>query len=367
MNPNSVTLCAVGDVMLGDSPVMVGMGVRSKNDAIKDASIFNSVRPILKNADFCFGNLECVLADSKNAGNSLLLNQMRGRPEDGKRLKETGFNVMSVANNHIMQHGKRPYHDTLCLLERNNIKPVGIAEDKDLCVPFFRAIKGLIFCFLAYSLRPEKYCTEAEVLYAKTQVSSIVTQLRSLKRECDVIVLSLHWGDEFIEVPAQEQIESAHLLIDAGASIILGHHSHTLQGIERYKHGVIAYSLGNFVFDFFQRRLRKSIILNLEITKNEIDYRIYPVYITRNFCPILPNEALGKSIVHKIQKLSRMVYEIQKRGDAFYKLRVKINSLLIKIENRIFFILNFSNYPGTIAYQSLANFFSIRLRRKSNK
>lgn len=362
MNSSAVTISAVGDVMLGDSPIMVGLGLRSKIEKNNYTSIFESVQPILNKADICFGNLECVLADSNNRPNNLVSNQMRGKPENGALLEYAGFNIMSVANNHIMQHGFNSFYETLKVLDYYKIKPVGIADYKNECIPVFRSVKGLTFCFLAYSLIPEKYC--GQVLYAKNQITSIISQLIQLRKECDVIVLSLHWGDEFINIPSKEQIEKAHLLIDSGASIILGHHSHTLQGIENYKHGVIAYSLGNFVFDFFQHRLRKSIIMNLEVTSEKIDYKVYPVYITKDFIPVISKRNFADRQLHKMQKLSSKINRVSEKEIYFYKLKLKFNNILVKIENRIFFVLNFFKYPGTIACQSLVIFFRNRLRDK---
>jgi poly-gamma-glutamate synthesis protein (capsule biosynthesis protein) len=77
------------------------------------------------------------------------------------------------------------------------------------------------------------------------------------------VFVVLHWGYEYTDVPARWQIDVAHALVDAGADAVIGHHPHVLQAIERYKHGVIAYSLGNFVFPNGKERIRETGVLRL--------------------------------------------------------------------------------------------------------
>jgi len=103
--------------------------------------------------------------------------------------------------------------------------------------------------FLGYCKKGEYTATDSTSGAALFDEEIIKEDIRSIKNKVDFVVLSLHWGIELSEYPSPEQVEMAHRLVDAGAEVIIGHHPHVLQGIERYKRGLIFYSLGNFIFD----------------------------------------------------------------------------------------------------------------------
>ena len=356
-----IKIVAVGDVMLGELPISYGFGVKSSIENKPEDSIFGDVKPILNNADICFGNLECVLSDFGYRTNDIIAGQMRGKPEYAGLLHDAGFNVMSVANNHIMQHGSEAFNDTQLLLKNKRIKPVGISDGNNECIPQFFKVKDLKVCFLAYCLKSEKYCKP--ILYANNKVSDIINEVDYHKKQCDLIIVSLHWGDEFIDIPSQDQIKDAHKIIDAGASIIIGHHPHILQGIEKYKHGVIAYSLGNFIFDFFQKRFRESMIIEFYLFDHKIDFNIIPIFLDKNHKPRILSDKNANCLKNKIKKISKKVKlnnPIKKRS---YNLKVKKLELKVKIENRLYFIKNLYKYPGNIAIQSLINFIKIRKKK----
>ena len=114
-----------------------------------------------------------------------------------------------------------------------------------------------------------------------------MTSARAAVREADVVVVSLHWGIEYTEQPTEEQKRLARRLIDAGASLVLGHHPHTVQPVERYHGGLIAYSLGNFVFDSSRERGHRGIILRCELRKHAVgEHSAQP--ITIHDCQPLP-------------------------------------------------------------------------------
>ena len=356
MNDN-VKIAAVGDVMLGDFPLTNGFGVRSYIEKNPGINIFRHVKPIFDLNDICFGNLECVLSNVGYNPNDLKASQMRGSPESVKLLRNAGFNIMSISNNHIMQHGKEPFKETVKVLESERIIPIGIKNNDINKIYRSFKIKNLKICFLAYSLRPEKYSNE--ILYCKSNKNEIIEQIIEVKKKCDFLIVSLHWGDEFISYPSYNQISDAHSFIDAGANIILGHHPHILQPIEIYKNGLIAYSLGNFVFDFWQKKLRKTIILEIEISKKRIEnYNITPLYIDNNYTPILmkSNEFKNESenIDWKIKK-SKIYIEDKKYSELVKKLEIKN-----KIENRLYFLKNILRYKPSIIYQSFLNFIQNR-------
>jgi poly-gamma-glutamate synthesis protein (capsule biosynthesis protein) len=115
---------------------------------------------------------------------------------------------------------------------------------------------GVIAALLAIALLVWEGARLAGVRVALGPITPDAVRAARAELGADFVVVSVHWGTEFEAHPAPGQIEAAHLLVDAGADLVLGHHPHVLQDIERYHGGVIAYSLGNFVFDegFLSRR-----------------------------------------------------------------------------------------------------------------
>ena len=255
---NKIVITAVGDIMLGDLPMCNGFGVGSTIKKYGSKFIFEKIKDELS-GDIIMGNLEAVLSDKNKNTFSINSMSLRGSPKSVEGLKYAGFNILSLANNHSLEHGYEALYDTIGLLNKNNILSLGVGIKKEIArKPVVFNIKTKKIVFLSYCLRPDK------TAYKSTDnKKEVLKDVIDTKRYADCIILSLHWGDEFVQSPAPWQIEFAHKLIDNGVSIILGHHPHVLQGIEEYNGGIIAYSLGNFVFDMWQQKERESLIFTL--------------------------------------------------------------------------------------------------------
>lgn len=359
---DKIRLKAVGDVMLGDFPLALGFGVRSSILANRDGHLFDKIKHALKECDICFGNLEAVLSDYGLKNNDIRSVQMRGKPSFVEMLKDAGFNVLSLANNHAMQHGSEAFIETKDVVMQAGIAPVGVLGVNSRVVPHFIDVNGIRVCFLAYSLRPEKY--SSRILYAQSDPTEISQDIKVNKEISDIVVLSLHWGDEFVQIPSQEQMRNAHSFVDAGASLVIGHHSHVIQGIERYKNGLIAYSLGNFVFDFWQKKMKKTLILNCELSKSGVDsFSITTAYIDEGFCPVVLSGNESNKLYLKIDSLSMKIKKIDTNCDKQkikYIIIVKTALIINKLENRVYFIVNLFKYERWIVLQSLSSFIKSR-------
>jgi len=356
-----VRLNAVGDLMLGDFPLTLGFGVRSSIREKIDGNPFNKIKHVLMNCDICFGNLETVLSDYGLKNNDIKSAQMRGDPCFVELLKDAGFNVMSIANNHAMQHGPEAFIETKEGLIQGGIAPIGIVGANRRVVPHFMEVNCLRVCFLGYSLRPEKYCPQ--ILYAQPNVWEIVEDIKLNKARSDIVIVSLHWGDEFVQLPSPEQIRSAHSFIDAGASLVIGHHPHMVQGIERYKDGVIAYSLGNFIFDYWQNKLRKTIILHCELSIKGVEsFDITTAYIGKDFNPIVLYGSKSNALSLMVDSLSKKIEKIDTNSykqERKYLLSVKTGLLINKVQNRIYFLKNIFKYERWVVIQSIRNFINL--------
>lgn len=262
---------AVGDILLGDTPTCVGFGFHSRYP--RDASpAFSSLAPLLQRGEIVIGNLESVLARAGLGATRYQSDEMRGDPEYASNLRVAGFTAMSIANNHAMQHNIAAFESTVASLEAAGIKCVGLRGTNAWCAePVVQTTRnGLRVGMLGYSWRPRQYDT-GDPPYAEGDVEAVVRDVARLRLSTDAVVVSLHWGDEFLNLPSVAEVAAARRIIDAGASVIVGHHPHVVRPVERYRDGIICYSLGNFVSDMiWQPALRSGAVMECKLSRGGV-------------------------------------------------------------------------------------------------
>ena len=250
---------AVGDIMLG------------RNVNVKMQKYQNFVYPFektanfLSQADITFGNLEspfyknCPVVGSGTFKFCADYKAIEG-------LKLAGFDVLSLENNHIGNYGKGGLEQTKDLLKENSI--LGI--DNNLTMKQFN---NLTIGFLAFNFTFGENHKKA------------LQSIEAAKTKVDILIVSSHWGNEYQKEPAKWQKDLAHQIIDSGAKLIIGHHPHVIQPVEKYKDGLIFYSLGNFVFDqMWSEETRKGLVAKINFEgKNIKDYQTYTVLIS-DYC-----------------------------------------------------------------------------------
>ncbi|MGM0771764.1 MAG: CapA family protein [Halobacteriota archaeon] len=343
-----VTLVAVGDIMLGDHPICIGHGVGSLIKKKGPGFVFENVSDILNKADIAFGNLESVLSDIEIDHDNIKSVQLRGSESSVEGIVSAGFDMMSIANNHIMEHGERSLIKTRELLSGNKIMTAGVSESKmSSREPVILDRKGITFGFLAYCLVPDK------TAYRSVEdPHEIVNDVRKFRDDVDILIVSLHWGNEFIRKPSPYQFTLAHDIIDAGADLILGHHPHVLQGVESYNNGVIVYSMGNFVFDMWQKKMRESIIFSCSFSRNGIeDVEIIPAYINDHY---QPTPLHGKDRETLLSKIGSDFLELVDENTYQKEVRDCRKQYRLALVRHL--ITNFYRYRFTYLYQILENF-----------
>jgi len=281
---------AVGDIFL-----------RTRNNKY----LFENVKEIFKSKDILFGNLETVLSNKGKAIEKAVY--LHSPPQQNvKYLKSVGFDVLNIANNHIFDLGVEGFNETLDILRKNNLTFIGASNKAGKnCVILEK--KGIKFGFLGYAQGgfslPEK-----SIRINKIEAADIIKDIEYINPQCEFVIISLHWGTENVFYPSPKQINFAHKLIDHGATIILGHHPHVAQGIEPYKTGLIAYSLGNFQFNpkLSYTKTNRSIILCLSFGRKKLEsYDIFPIEIDQDFLPyIIEGNAKNevKSFINEISQ-----------------------------------------------------------------
>jgi len=243
-----VTMIFAGDVMLtrGVAYMVDKYGAGDYNFP------FLKINSILAAADIVFGNLEGAVSDKGYKAGSIY--SFEADPKAVEGLVYAGFDVMSCANNHMLDYTAAALEDTLARLSAVGILCVGAGSNiQEALAPKFLDVKGNRIAFLALAdfTVASWYATADTPGIAKATDENIKNGIDAARRGgADIVVVSFHFGNEYETIPSEEQKRLAHYAIDNGADVVVGHHPHVVQPVEEYKPGKwIAYSLGNFVFD----------------------------------------------------------------------------------------------------------------------
>ena len=288
-------LILVGDIMLSRG---VDVAMRTKGYLYP----FKNIAEITNLAEVTFGNLESPLSSRGKRGDRIY--SFRGDPESVKGLVYAGFKVLNLANNHSYDYGKKAFEQTLEVLNENNIKAIGAGKNiTEARMPAIFDLGDLKIAFLGYDLSPGAFpAGQDHPGVAKARHAWIIKDLEKAKEKADFVVVSFHWGIEYQDFPTEYQKSLAQMAIDCGADIVVGHHPHTFQGIELYKGKLIAYSLGNFVFDQKDLKNNQSILLKVTFNREKLQ-RIEIIPIELVTFPRSPKVAEGKMAQEILDRL----------------------------------------------------------------
>lgn len=287
LEKKTADLVFVGDIMLdrGVKGKVLRYGKGDFNFLFEQASF-------VKEADIAFANLEGPV--SSRGANVGSIYSFRFDPKVMQVLKDAGFDVLSMANNHIGDWGMVALEDTLRHGNEAGLLMTGGGETPELArLPAVYEANGIEVGYLGFSdFGPPYIISEAGSAHAgvlSTMDPDIEEIIGTAARLCDILVVSFHFGDEYAPRSNARQQRLAHLAIDAGADIVAGHHPHVEQEVEEYNEGVIAYSLGNFIFDQnFSKETMRGMMLNVKVSETGIEsYSTTTVYLNDNYQPHL--------------------------------------------------------------------------------
>ncbi len=293
----TITISAAGDCTLGIDPTIHHTfdGYYNKNG---NAYFLKKVKPVFAKDDLTIVNFEGTLTTSSNR--AMKKYAFKGPAKYVGILKKGSVEVVTLANNHSMDYGKTGFTDTTKTLKNNHIS---YCYNSTIA---YKTVKGVKIAFIGFS---QLQGTSA------SQVASAVKAAK--KKRAKIIITSFHWGIEREYHPNQNQKTLAHSAINAGASLVLGHHPHVLQGIEEYRGRYIVYSLGNFCFGgncnpadkdtmIFQQ---KFYIKNGKLLKKK-DARVIACSLSgssscNDYQPGILSGSSKKRVLNKINTLSR--------------------------------------------------------------
>jgi poly-gamma-glutamate synthesis protein (capsule biosynthesis protein) len=231
----------VGDILLAN-----GTPSRMQRTA---GDIFANAGAVFDGCDVVLGNLECTLPGDGRT----VLTQPRviASAELVAGIKAAGFGAVTLANNHMFDCLEGGFSRLRHLLEKLGIVYFGAGDNLDqAAAPAFLERNGLRLALIAAADRRSgcrQFATETSAGVAPLDIDRLRDGVLRARGEADVVLVSLHWGEERLAIPSPEQIAQAHGLVEAGASLVLGHHPHVIQGLEMHRGAAIVYSLGNFV------------------------------------------------------------------------------------------------------------------------
>ena len=262
---------------------MLDRGVRRQIHRLGINSLFTAITPILSRADFAVANLECPVTEHVDPRDQRYV--FRADPEWLPALRRAGLSHLVLANNHALDQGRAGLAQTILNLAQNGMVSVGVAlEPMDPCAPALVGRGNSVWAlFAAVQVGGEEpHGARGQAAICRATAAELAGLIRAHRKRYPVgpVIVSLHWGVEYSDVPSLSQEADARALIDAGADAVIGHHPHVLQPIEVYQNRPIFYSLGNLVFDQHQPPTRASMIVRLNSAGAGIDsVDIYPLVL----------------------------------------------------------------------------------------
>ncbi len=215
---------------------------------------FRYVKDSLAKADIVFLNLESQLSEQNGETQHPKYNLIFcGPPVGAASLKEANVSIVSTANNHAYDYGRRALQETILNLDSVGVACVGTSTDSvQTFAPVVLERSGIRIGFLAYTqfMNLKGSWIGHVALFDEHRVARDIASLRT---KVDFVFVSYHGGNEYVDRPPGTVKRDFRIIADAGADVVVGHHPHYVQGIEWYKKTLFLYSLGNFVF--FQPQL----------------------------------------------------------------------------------------------------------------
>lgn len=282
------TFAAVGDILMhGD--VKKSAAEAAEQGAANGGydALWAGVKSEISNVDWAFANLETPVAPVNNLGSRAFM--FNADPVVLKSLADTGFDMVSFANNHVYDQGRAGFIETISELEKSPLEFIG--ADKNCAAAQTAKIRELGSIKVAFigasqvfnSLFNKGVNEHCVFVYERTAAIKSIKAARAAGAEA--VIFSLHWGVEYETAPQQAMIDEAHALMDAGVDVLLGHHPHVLQPVEAYETSdgriaAVIYSMGNFISNqsrFYRHGLtqetagdpRDGVILRFDLLRKD--------------------------------------------------------------------------------------------------
>ena len=307
-----IQLLATGDICLSKE-------VRENMTRFGTGFPFDLWTEIFQAADVRFGNLECMIAPDNMPVSQRADHTMLCPASMAAGLWDAGFDVLNLAANHILDCGPEAALATLDACADNGVVPLGFAETSAAArEPVIVAAGPLSLAFLGVVEDSPGLRRQTQPGPAYLVENHLLEDVAAAKKVADLVIVSMHAGLEFNEMPAPWRMTLCRKLIDGGADVVLCHHPHVPQGVETYGEGLICYSLGNFIFPRTGGRYMesggiwtgRSCVLAIELSaQGYVGHELIPYEISHLHRPepLEPESPDGQVILEHVRRISRLL------------------------------------------------------------
>jgi poly-gamma-glutamate synthesis protein (capsule biosynthesis protein) len=251
---------------------------------------FENIKEIFAGNDIVMANLEGSFTDFAPRPLDPDNTSFTFTPELASMLKQTGFNLVNLANNHVQDFGRAGFEQSQNYLSENGIDYFGDYYNESGAL--IKEINGRKIAFVGYHSLDDP-ATE-----------STIEKIKQARENADYVIVYTHWGAEYQNNFSKSQQEAGKKFIDAGADAVLGSHPHVIQPIEIYKNKPIFYSLGNFLFDqIFSNEVRHGLGVKITIEKDKTEFELIPTEM-KNFQLVLPDDPTRTRILSTLSESS---------------------------------------------------------------
>jgi poly-gamma-glutamate synthesis protein (capsule biosynthesis protein) len=290
-----VTLAFLGDV----SP---GRSMEAQLIRYGPAYPWTGLEPLLREADVAMANLEGVLTTQGEPLDKSYL--IRAHPRWSLALKEAGFDLVTLANNHALDYGSIGLEETLGTLAERDIAVVGAGPSREAAHrPAWFTVEGIRVAVLGYAAARWNGSVDVPATdrIAWAEPEAVQADVRAVRDEADLVVVLLHAGTEYSADPSTDQVAVAHAAVDGGADLVVGHHPHVTQTVEHYRQGLIVYSLGDALFDIPRPAAMRGHLLRVLSTREGlVRAELWPFWIEDTIRPRLLDDGHSEPIVQVI-------------------------------------------------------------------
>lgn len=302
--PYSISFCTTGDLIFWRE-------VADYIDKNGGASALENIAEHLAAADVTIANVESPLSNDESEPIIDKDVYIIGRPSAIEGIKNSGIDLASLANNHIMDYTGPALKDTLEALDGAGVKHAGAGmTEAEAEKPAEMEVDGVSIAFFSWTdIVPDYFLAhedEPGVVSARMNMADACKRVREAKATHDIVIVSMHWGVEYEDyITDYLQSEPAHQLVDAGADVIVGNHPHVMEGIEFYKGSLIAYAHGNCVFWQKYDHTHESILVNFDMTDEGIkNVVVTPLYLDDTYG--IPDFATGSQARETLERLEEI-------------------------------------------------------------
>lgn len=335
--PQPFTIACVGDIILARSVAsdyIVPQGA---------GSVYDGVRDLLTAPAITIANLESPLTyyNERHPTKSIVF---KGLPPYADGLPGSGIDMVTLANNHILDYLESGMLETMATMDALNIPWVGAGMNDILARrPTFLNSEGMVIAVAGYSNRDGHYNNAQPFLdagrdragFAYWNRAAIEATVPQMVEQSDLTMLQVHCGSEYSRVPMDGdkrnlnyvgelepddpyvifsmipdsgEVALRHYAVEQGADLVICHHPHIIQGLEVYQGKLIAHSLGNFIFDLTYNETLPSMVVNIDVSPSEgvIGADVVPIWI-ENHLPVVAQGGLGNSVLDYLSHYSRLL------------------------------------------------------------